>query len=170
MFPQCYYQRPPIAGGLNDLDEQTRYQYLFDWEPALHSISEELVVYPVFEKNLTIMYDQQIAQKDRQGAAFSSSKSYPLKNLDFIPALKNICSDLMQHIRRREDLPKLEQAVSVEESQHLSNSFQRTKKFMPTHSRSSAPDMPPFKKEFRLLSAPLDNLMDAFKKFPKRLS
>ncbi|KAK0756193.1 hypothetical protein N5P37_011283 [Trichoderma harzianum] len=35
-------------------------------EPAFHSISEELVVYPVFEKNLTIIYDQQIAQKDRE--------------------------------------------------------------------------------------------------------
>lgn len=36
-----------------DEDEQTRFQNLFTWELARHSIGEELVVYPLFEKLLS---------------------------------------------------------------------------------------------------------------------
>ena len=83
--------------------------------------------------------------------------------------LKNLYTDLKQHIREEEeeDLPKLEQAVSGDESRQLAKSFQRTKKFVPTHSHPSAPDKPPFETVVGLLSAPLDKLMDAFKRFPK---
>ena len=56
-----YYNRITQS---KDLDEQTRYQNQFVWELARHSISEELVVYPVFEKSL--INGQQIAQKDRE--------------------------------------------------------------------------------------------------------
>jgi len=35
-----------------DPEEQTRYQNLFTWELARHSIGEELIVYPVIEKSL----------------------------------------------------------------------------------------------------------------------
>lgn len=56
-----YYNRITQS---RDLDEQTRYQNQFVWELARHSISEELVVYPVLEKS--IINGQQIAQKDRE--------------------------------------------------------------------------------------------------------
>ncbi|CAI7645610.1 unnamed protein product [Penicillium palitans] len=48
----------------SDKDEQTRYQNLFTWELARHSIGEELVVYPVFKKLLTDSI--QMANKDRK--------------------------------------------------------------------------------------------------------
>jgi hemerythrin superfamily protein len=48
----------------SDKDEQTRYQNLFTWELARHSIGEELVVYPVFEKLLT--NGVEMANKDRK--------------------------------------------------------------------------------------------------------
>lgn len=48
----------------SDKDEQTRYQNLFTWELARHSIGEELVVYPVFEKLLT--GGVEMANKDRK--------------------------------------------------------------------------------------------------------
>jgi hemerythrin superfamily protein len=35
-----------------DLDHQTRYGNQFTWELARHSIAEELIVYPAFEKYL----------------------------------------------------------------------------------------------------------------------
>jgi hemerythrin superfamily protein len=47
---EACYQR--IING-KDRDEQTRYQNLFTWELARHSIGEELVVYPAFEKHLS---------------------------------------------------------------------------------------------------------------------
>ena len=47
-----------------DMDEQTRFQNLFTWELARHSIGEELIVYPAFEKHLSGGAD--MANKDRQ--------------------------------------------------------------------------------------------------------
>ncbi|KAL6872230.1 hypothetical protein HDV57DRAFT_520362 [Trichoderma longibrachiatum] len=164
-----YYNRITQS---RDLDEQTRYQNQFVWELARHSISEELVVYPVLEKS--IINGQQIAQKDREEHQKVKEKLYIFQKLsandpEFIPTLKSLYADLKQHIREEEeeDLPKLEQAVSGDESRQLSKSFQRTKMFVPTHSHPSAPDKPPFETVVGLLSAPLDKLMDAFKKFPK---
>ena len=46
-----------------DEDEQTRFQNLFTWELARHSIGEELVVYPLFEKLLS--GGMEMANKDR---------------------------------------------------------------------------------------------------------
>lgn len=54
-----------------DPDEQTRYQNQFTWELARHSVGEELVVYPAFEKY--VAGGEQLAEKDRrehQGVCF----------------------------------------------------------------------------------------------------
>lgn len=46
-----------------DADTKERWQNQFVWELARHSIAEELVVYPEFEKNLPNGHD--MAEKDR---------------------------------------------------------------------------------------------------------
>jgi hemerythrin superfamily protein len=50
--------------GAQDNDEATRWQNQFTWELARHSIGEELVVYPAFEKKLGDK-GQRMAEKDR---------------------------------------------------------------------------------------------------------
>ena len=45
-------------------DEQTRFQNQFTWELARHSVGEELVVYPAFEKYLR--GGEEMAERDRQ--------------------------------------------------------------------------------------------------------
>lgn len=47
-----------------DNDEMTRHQNAFVWELARHSVGEEIVVYPVMEKNLPD--GKKTAAKDRQ--------------------------------------------------------------------------------------------------------
>ena len=47
-----------------DVDTQTRWQNQFIWELARHSIAEEIVVYPAFEK--FVPNGKQMADKDRQ--------------------------------------------------------------------------------------------------------
>jgi hypothetical protein len=47
-----------------DDDTKTRWQNQFTWELARHSIGEELVVYPAFEKHLGAK-GQEMADKDR---------------------------------------------------------------------------------------------------------
>ena len=44
-------------------DEQRRWQNQFTWELACHFIGEELLIYPVFERNLAD--GKQLADKDR---------------------------------------------------------------------------------------------------------
>lgn len=76
--------------------------------------------------------------------------------------------DLTEHINEEEnsDLPKLEAALSEEESQGLSTSFGRTKMFVPSRSHPSAPWKPPFETAVGLMTAPIDHLADLFRQWP----
>lgn len=58
---KSYYER--IINS-TDPDEQTRYQNQFTWELARHSVGEELVVYPAFEKY--VAGGDQLSEKDRR--------------------------------------------------------------------------------------------------------
>lgn len=57
-------------------DDKIRYQNQFTWELARHSIGEELVVYPAFEKYVS--GGVEMANKDRkEHQTVSPSRSYP---------------------------------------------------------------------------------------------
>lgn len=58
---ESYYSN--IISSTDDSD-RTKWQNQFTWELARHSIGEELVVYPAFEKYLPMGIE--IAQKDRE--------------------------------------------------------------------------------------------------------
>lgn len=80
-----------------------------------------------------------------------------------------IMDPLTQHIREEEkdDLPKLEDKISSDDSVALAKSFRRTKMFVPTRSHGSMTNKPPFETVAGLLAAPMDKLADMFRKFPK---
>lgn len=87
---------------------------------------------------------------------------------NFTPHLKALMKDLSEHIKEEEndDLPKLEQALTKDESESFSESLGRTKMFVPSRSHPSAPDKPPFETAVGLLAAPIDHLADLFRKWP----
>ncbi|KAF9250688.1 hypothetical protein DTO006G1_5792 [Penicillium roqueforti] len=154
-----------------DEDEQTRFQNLFTWELARHSIGEELVVYPLFEKLLP--GGMEMANKDRDQhqkvkTQLKAFQNMTPSNTQFVPAVRELMEDLAEHIKEEEteDLPKLEDALSQEESEGLSQSFGRTKMFVPSRSHPSAPDRPPYETVVGLLTAPMDHLADLFRKWP----
>jgi hypothetical protein len=62
----------------------------------------------------------------------------------FESTIKTLYSDLAAHIKEeeRDDLPKLEEALSRDDSIGLASEFRLTKKFVPTRSHPSAPDKP----------------------------
>jgi hypothetical protein len=78
--------------------------------------------------------------------------------------------DLNQHIKEEEndDLPALESAIQNDESESIAKSFGRTKAFVPSRSHPSAPNKPPFETVVGLMTAPVDHLMDLFRKFPDK--
>lgn len=92
---------------------------------------------------------------------------------NFIPKLKEIMSDLGQHIKEEEehDLPALEKVIrdnDADYSESLATSFGRTKMFVPSRSHPSAGEHPPFETVMGLLTAPFDHVADIFRKFPDK--
>ncbi|PGG95390.1 hypothetical protein AJ79_10087 [Helicocarpus griseus UAMH5409] len=155
-----------------DQDEQVRYQNQFTWELARHSIGEELVVYPAFERHLKD--GKAIADKDRDEHQVVKEQLKKFQNMkptdpDFIPTIKALMKNLSQHMKEEEeeDLVKLETALQADESEKLSTSFGRTKAFVPSRSHPSAPTKPPFETAVGLMTAPIDHIADMFRKFPE---
>ncbi|KAI1187997.1 HHE domain protein [Nemania serpens] len=153
-------------------DEKVRWRNQFTWELARHSIAEELIVYPQFEKLLPS--GKEMADHDRQKHLkvkkhLKAFENLHPENADFQPTLKALWTDLSQHIKEEEehDLVSLEENLAVEDSESMVSSFKRTKMFIPTHSHPNAPDKPPFETVAGLLSAPIDHIRDLFRKFPK---
>ncbi|KAI1811537.1 hypothetical protein GGS20DRAFT_562491 [Poronia punctata] len=158
-----------------DQDEQERYGNAFIWELARHSIAEEIVVYPAFERDIKDS-GKSIADKDRaehQGIKNQLYEFQKLKPKDeaYIPTLKALFKDLETHIKEEEehDLVQLENNLSLTESKELAQHFNQTKKFTPTRSHPSAPNTPPFETVVGLMTAPIDKLRDLlFTKFPEK--
>ncbi|KAF8459055.1 HHE domain protein [Terfezia claveryi] len=155
-----------------DSDTATRWQNQFVWELARHSIGEELVVYPAFEKYLGDK-GKDMAHRDRNDHNQLKVELKRFQNLgstdpDFNPTLDKLFNDFQEHIKGEEtvDLPTLEKALTDDVTADIAKSFERTKMFTPTRSHPSAPDKPPFETAVGLLAAPIDKLTDLFRKFP----
>ncbi|EYE96334.1 uncharacterized protein EURHEDRAFT_452628 [Aspergillus ruber CBS 135680] len=155
----------------NTEKEKIQWQNQFTWELARHSIGEELVVYPQFEKKL--LDGRAMADKDRKEHQSVKEQLKQFQNMEpsepqFESTIKALMQDLSEHIKEEEsnDLLKLEDALATEESEELFNSFGRTKMFVPSRSHPTAPDKPPFETAVGLMTAPIDHLTDLFRKWP----
>lgn len=86
----------------------------------------------------------------------------------YVAKLEEIWGPLREHMVTEEenDLPALERALGKEESESLSDKFGRTKNFVPTRSHPSAGEHPPFETVVGLMTAPIDKIADAFRRFP----
>jgi len=169
---QCYNE----VINSNDHDHQERYGNQFTWELARHSVGEELVVYPAFEKYIT-PNGKQMAEKDRQEhhqvkELLKQFQNMKPKDPNYIPKLKEIWGPLSQHMKEEEeqDMPALEEALKTAptESETMAKSFGRTKAFVPSRSHPSAGEHPPFETVMGLITAPIDHVRDIFRKFPNK--
>ncbi|KAK7178158.1 HHE domain-containing protein [Paraphaeosphaeria sporulosa] len=159
-----------------DHDHQARYGNQFVWELARHSIAEELIIYPAFEKYLG-QEGKSMAESDRKEHHKLKEYLKEFQNMkashpDYVPKLKSLYALLEQHIaeEERDDLPKFEKVLNNEDgvSAKLAVNFQRTKAFIPTRSHPSAGENPAFESVLGLLAAPIDKLADLFRKFPQK--
>ncbi|EXL65636.1 hypothetical protein FOPG_18146 [Fusarium oxysporum f. sp. conglutinans race 2 54008] len=143
-----------------DLDHQQRYGNQFTWELARHSVGEELIVYPAFEKYLG---PKELLKE------FQNMKP---KEPEYIPKLKELWAVLSKHIEEEEhsDLPALEGALQKHtgDSESMAKTFGLTKAFVPSRSHPSAGEHPPFETVMGLITAPIDHIADIFRKFPNK--
>jgi hypothetical protein len=169
-----YYNE--VVNNVGNPDHQQRYGNQFVWELARHSVGEELVVYPAFEKHLGAE-GKQIAEEDRKEHHQLKEHLKVFQGLkatdeNYVPKLKEMWGPLSEHMKHEEenDMKKLEAALSSSEgaSESMSNSFGRTKAFVPTRSHPIAGEHPPFETVMGLLTAPIDHLADLFRKFPNK--
>ncbi|KAF5356816.1 hypothetical protein D9756_006747 [Leucocoprinus leucothites] len=175
-----------------NVDAQTRWSNQLTWEIARHAISEELAIYPLFEKHLGER-GQKMADQDREEHQEVKEKLFDLDNMtpgseEHAALLKVIIDRLKTHAHSEEthDLPALESALSGSQNMDAAKSFNTTKKFVPTRYRSlsgyvsgerwlkcpglrphpKAPNKPPFETLVGMLTAPVDKLRDSFRQYP----
>lgn len=182
---ESYYK---VILNSKDAEEQTRYQSVFTWELARHSVGEELVLHPAMEKY--VRDGIEATNKDRQehqivrhpAQLHIQTDTYRVKEQlkefqnmthcdpQFIPTIKALMDNLSKHISDEEtiDLVKLENSITPEESERLAKSFGKTKMFVPSRSHPSAPNKPPFETAVGLMVAPIDHLADMFRKWPDK--
>jgi len=160
----------------SDHDHQQRFGNQFTWELARHSVGEELVVYPAFEKLLGSK-GKEMAEDDRIEHHRVKELLKEFQNMkpaqpNYVSKLKELWGILSEHIKEEEknDLPALEEALqaSAGESERMAKSFGRTKAFVPSRSHPSAGEHPPFETVMGLLTAPIDHVADLFRKFPNK--
>ncbi|KAL1839268.1 hypothetical protein VTJ49DRAFT_1705 [Mycothermus thermophilus] len=166
----------------NDPDHQERFGNQFTWELARHSVAEELIVYPAMEKHMGER-GHKMAEDDRKEhhrvkELLKEFQSLKPSNPEYVPKLRELWGVLSAHIEEEErsDLPALEAALSKggavstagEESAAMAKTFDRTKMFIPTRSHPSAGENPYFESAMGMLAAPMDRLMDIFRKFPEQ--
>lgn len=78
--------------------------------------------------------------------------------------------DVSRHIDDEEtnDLIKLEESLDGKESNSLANSFVRTKAIAPSRSHPTTPHKPALEIAYGLVTAPIDQVADMFRKWPYR--
>lgn len=156
-----------------DAENKDKWSNQFTWEVARHSVSEEIVVYPLFEKKLE-EEGKKMADKDRADHREVKTLLARLESLSVgTPEHENLLTKvkdvLAEHIRGEEqhDLPLLESKLQTEESYNAEREFQRTKALVPTRPHPMAPDKPPYETLAGFLAFPIDKIRDLFSKFPK---
>ncbi|MCL6375731.1 hemerythrin domain-containing protein, partial [Pectobacterium atrosepticum] len=160
---EAFYDQYLQNGG--NTDAQQRWANQLTWEIARHSISEELVVYPLLEK---VMADQGhvLAESDRDDHQFVKDRLKKLESIEvgttaYNAILKDIMDHLEEHMRKEEteQFPQLEAKLGEDQSISTARSFERTKAFVPTRSHPNAPNKPPYETLAGLMAAPMDKLM-----------
>jgi hypothetical protein len=154
-----------------DTVDKTKWANELIWELARHSVAEEIVFYPAIEKQVPNGKEMaETARKEHQVIQEDLFKLDKLKagHADFDTLLKKVMEELGTHVKQEEevDIPKVVEAIPIEEQTRLGEEFERTKMFVPTRPHPSAPRKPPFETVAGLMSAPLDKLMDVFRSFP----
>ncbi|KAH6844648.1 hypothetical protein B0I37DRAFT_166122 [Chaetomium sp. MPI-CAGE-AT-0009] len=160
-----------------DHDHQERFGNKFTWELARHSVAEELIVYPAFEKHMGTK-GHEMAEADRKDHHRVKELLKEFQNMkphepDYIPKLNELWGVLSAHIEEEEheDLPALESALTAApaagESESLAKRFGLTKALVPSRSHPSAGENPYFESALGLLAAPIDHIADIMRKFPE---
>jgi len=155
------------------LEDKEKWANQYRWELARHTVGEEIILYPAFEKYLgeegLKIANEERAEHQGQKEMLAKLEGMNVKDDGYRELFEALQADLAEHVKGEEaTLAKLEPKISKEESKQYADSFSRMKKFLPTRSHPEIPNKPPFETAAALLLAPMDMIRDMFTAFPEK--
>ncbi|OJA15610.1 hypothetical protein AZE42_09638 [Rhizopogon vesiculosus] len=166
----AYYQQ--FKQNKGDTDAQGRWAHQLMWEVARHAVGEEIIVYPLMEKQLgeegTKLADQDRNDHQTVKELLAKLEALQVGTAEFDSILERAMATLHKHNDSEEqnDLPRLEMVLHPDHSKEAAAQFRRTKHFVPTRPHPMAPNKPPYETLVGFMAAPIDKLKDLFTTFP----
>ncbi|XP_002981476.2 uncharacterized hemerythrin-like protein C869.06c [Selaginella moellendorffii] len=144
----------------------------FVWEICRHSVSEELVLYPMMET----MGDRgkKLADKSREDHHKVKEMLAEMESMsdakEMEPKMDKLMEELREHIKleESEDLALVEKEVGLGARETAGATFALGKSIAPTRPHTMVPEKPVVvEAALGLLATPMDKLRDMFTSFPK---
>jgi len=166
------YSKYKAAHRNGDENEAGKWFREFVWEISRHSVSEEIVLYPMLDGLGERGKD--LATQSRQEHQHVKEMLEKLLGIDNDPALfertmDDMMHDLREHIKKEEkdDLPLVTSHVSDQDRESAGKKFELGKKLAPTRPHAGVPnDKAALEAAMGLLLKPIDKLRDVFSSFP----
>ncbi|GAU99463.1 hypothetical protein RvY_10463 [Ramazzottius varieornatus] len=153
--------------------ESIKWLHQLTWEVARHSVAEELILYPLMEKELgdegrrmadSSRYDHQRTKEDLQFLENATT----LEDPEYMSRYVRMADELLEHLDKeeRDDIAHVRKFVSEELLMEAAKDFKRTKHFVPTRPHPEMSQKPLFETPYSLIVTPIDKLRDMFRSFP----
>ncbi|KAL3702347.1 hypothetical protein R1sor_020369 [Riccia sorocarpa] len=168
-----YFDNYKQATKKGDEAEARKWFNQFVWEISRHSVSEELVLYPM----LAGLGDkgQKLADESREGhhklkeILSDLQKTFDMEKFDEM--MDTMYAELQDHIKLEEgqDLPYLQENTEASARETAGKTFSLGKNIVPTNPHPEVPEkLVALEAAVGLLIAPLDKFSDIFKPFPSK--
>jgi hemerythrin superfamily protein len=155
-----------------DRNEAMRWYNQFVWSLARHSHAEELILYPLWKKDLAngefIVEDSISDHQKVKKLLIDIQKLDPISE-EFSKKAEEMWKDLKKHLDEEElvYLPQMKTQIPEEKRIEFGKSFQNRKLIVPTRPHLSATEhLPTLEAAMGLILAPLDKLKDLFTPYP----
>ncbi|KAI8260286.1 putative hemerythrin-like protein [Colletotrichum sp. SAR11_239] len=131
-------------------DDKLRWRNELALELARHCISEEQVLLPALKLRLadgSSRCEKNCTDRKSLKEKICKLKAIPVDDASFEPQLKSLWVDMAAHVRDTDtqDVARLEECLSITESEQLAEEFRNTMFFAPTRSNPAASHGPPSK-------------------------
>ncbi|KNE60564.1 hypothetical protein AMAG_05942 [Allomyces macrogynus ATCC 38327] len=163
------WSRYQAAGA--DIPERRRIANELIREVAVHSVAEELVVYP----EIRVLMGDAVVDKLIGDQLEVKRAAYELDKMDvtdpeFTPRLHRIMADLETHMTEEEsdELPMLRDRVARDRLVEIGKQFDGIKAMVPTRPHPDAPTQPGLEALVGMMTAPLDKMRDMAREFAER--
>jgi len=155
-----------------NMEEGKKWFNLFLWEICRHSVAEEVIMYNMLES--IDQKGKELGEKSREDHRKLKVMLEDLRketnDAEFDKKFDKVYEELTEHVKmeEEEDLPFLEEKVSLEKRQVAARMFALKKNLVPTRPHPEIPDKPTaLELALGLLATPVDKVRDLFTDFPQ---